>query len=193
MSRLPRFAAIAVLSAALFSCVHADAARVQTARLEIARVFNPQSESLLGALLTPPRDLSMLSVALFNVAQPSDIAVRDVAAFLPRAPRQDIAKAVNVAGIEPMRTFTAPPAAAYEVPAPHPAAIAASSDPAKIVAPRPAVAKPIVAEVPPVARFGTYQPYTPSVQGMSANVAIPVRVGGVRFSGLVGGSQMQTS
>lgn len=194
MNRLPRVAAVAVFAIALFCCAHANAATVPSARLEPARVFNPQSESLLSTLLAPARDMSPLFVAVFNVAVPSDLVSRDVEQMLPAAPaRVDVARNVNVTGIAPMRTFTAPPAVAYAVPAPKPAAMAA---PARVEASSsasaPDVQKPYAGAVPPP-RFGTYASYTPALQALSAKVDIPVRVGGVRFSGLVSGSQAQTT
>jgi hypothetical protein len=56
----------------------------------------------------------------------------------------------------------------------------------------PEVTKPAISAVPRV-RFGTYTAYTPALQALSANVDIPVRVGRVHFSGLVSGSQAQTT
>jgi hypothetical protein len=193
MNRLPRVAALAVLPV-LLCCLHALGAMVPSARLDISRVFNPQSESLLGTLLAPPRDMSPLFVAVFNVAIPSDLASRDVAKLVPAfAPRVDVARTVNVTGISPMRTFTAPPAVAYTVPAPKPAApIAAGSHTETVDTGAPAVMKPEISNVPRV-HFGTYTAYTPALQAMSAKADIPVRVGGVRFSGTVSGEQSQIS
>lgn len=195
MSRLPRVAAVAVLGVALFCSAHANAALTPAARLDIARVFSSQSDSLslLGPLLSDSRELSFYSVALFNVAVPSDLAGREVAKLLPAEPaRASVARMVNVTGIAPMQTYTAPPAVAYAVPAPQGAApIAAAASTEKVYSATPAVMKPEVTAVPP--RFGSYQPYTPSLQSMSAKVAIPVRVGGVHFNGIVSGSEAQTS
>jgi hypothetical protein len=184
MNRLRRVAAVAVLGVALYCCAQAGAATVPTARLDIARVFNPQAESLLGTLLVPPRDLSPLFVAVFNVNVGSDIPA-------PVVP-VNVTRAVNVAGIAPMRTFTAPPAVEYAVPAPKPAPIAAPSPAQLAAASAPTIAQPNVSTVPSV-RFGSYAAYTPAVQAMSAKVDIPMRVGGVHFSGLVSGSQAQTT
>jgi hypothetical protein len=194
MSRLPRVAAAAVLGVALLCSARANASLTPSARLDIARVFSSQSYSLLGPLLSAPRELSFYSVALFNVAIPSDLAGREVAKLLPAEPaRASIARMVNVTGIAPMQSYTAPPAAAYAVPAPQTnAPIEATAPAEKVYAVAPPVTKPEVTAVAPP-RFGTYQSYAPSMQSMSAKVDIPVRVGGVHFSGIVSGSESQTS
>ncbi len=193
MNRFARGAAVAVL-VALYCCVHAIAATGSPARLDVTRLFDPQSESLLGTLLAPPHDMSPVVGAVFNVGSPSDLASRDVAQLLPVTPiPTSVAGVVNVAGIAPMQTFTAPPAVAYALPAPKaeaPIAAPAHVDVPDSVAPE--VTKPDIVTVPKV-RFGTYSSYTPALQALSANVDIPVRVGGVRFSGVVSGSQTQTS
>jgi hypothetical protein len=184
-----------VLVAALSWCAPASAfVSPPQARLEIARVFNPQSESLLGALTAPPREMSLLADALFNIALPNEIAVRDVARLLPaHLPSFTVAR-VNVAGIAPIRTFTAPPVMTpYSVPEVSPVPIQARTPSPIAFGATPPVAKPVAALAAAPVRFGSYAPYAPSVQALSANVNIPVRVGGVRFSGLVSGSQGQTS
>lgn len=190
MVRLPRVAALAVLVAALCCGMRVTAAPVPSAHLEIARVFNPQSESLLAPLLAPlfapDRELSFISQALFNIAvAPAPLPVR---AFEPGR--------VNLSGVAPIRTFTAPPVTAYVPPPATQAPIEAphASPEQYVVAPAEA-AKPVALHVsaPPQVRFGAYVPYTPAVKALSAGVNIPVRVGGVHFSGIVSGSQTQSS
>lgn len=192
MSRLPRVAALAVLVAALCCGVPAQASVMPTARLEIARVFNAQSESLFAALLSPPREMSMLSDALFNIAIPSELAIRDVAQLLPvRAPSFSVPH-VNLQGVIPIRTYTAPAVTAYTVPQIAPEPIDAAS-PIPLSDQPPPVVKPIALTTAPQVRFGSYAPYAPSVKALSADARIPVRVGGVHFSGLVSASQGQTT
>lgn len=189
MVRLPRVAALAVLVAALCCGMRAAASPVPSAHLEIARVFNPQSESLLAPLLAPlyapGRELSFISQALFNIAfAPAPLPAR---VYQPGH--------VNLNGIAPMRTFTAPPLTAY-IPSPATQAplAAASALSERYAVPQAEIAGPIAipANVPQV-RFGAYAPYAPALKAMTANVKIPVRVGGVHFSGIVSGSQTQSS
>lgn len=194
MVRLPRVAALAVLVVALSTSVQALAAPVPQARLEIARVFNPQSESLFAPLFAPPREMSLVADALFNVALPSDIGVRDVAKLLPApAPAFNTAR-VNIPDIAPLRTFTAAPApspAEYSIPQVLPPAGTART-PAPVAYAAAPVPKVAATAVQPV-RFGSYAPYTPSVQAIAAKVSVPVRVGGLHFSGVVSGLQGQSS
>jgi hypothetical protein len=194
MIRLPRVAALAVLVAALSCCVQASASAVPQAHLEIARVFNPQSESLLAPVLTPPREMSLLSAALFNIALPAEIGMRDVALLLPAHFAAPSVPRANLAGIAPIRTFTAPPVVTtYSVPVVSPVPIEARTpSPAGYAAP-PAVTKPLATIAAAPVHFGSYAAYAPPVQALSANVKIPVRVGGVHFSGIVSGSQAQSS
>lgn len=189
MVRLPRVAALAVLVAALCCGLRATASPVPSAHLEIARVFNPQSESLLAPLLAPlyapAREISFISQALFNIAfSPAPLPAR---VYEPGR--------VNLNAVAPIRTFTAPPVTAY-VPPPStqaPIEVPLASPEQYAVAPA-EIANPIAirTNVPQV-RFGAYAPYAPALKAMSANVNIPVRVGDVHFSGIVSGSQTQSS
>lgn len=177
MSRFARVAAIVALVAALSSRV--QAAAPDEARLDPARMFNPVSESLLAQLFSPPKDFSPVSIALFNAPSPA------AAPIIIAAPA--VAAGSGTVAAVRLRVYTAPPqlpSAPLEQPSVTP------------VAPvqRPLLAQPDtpIALSTPSVRFGTYSPYVPVLQGVHGNVQVPVRIGGVHFSGVVSGDQART-
>ncbi|HKU68336.1 MAG TPA: hypothetical protein VJP85_11225 [Candidatus Baltobacteraceae bacterium] len=183
MSRFAHLAAFLALVAALCIRVQAAAWPGSTgANLDLHRMFDPQAESLLAGLFTPHRDtaFSPISIALFN--EPSPVSIQ-IAPALPTMPAGEItASAVTLHAYTPAATLPAPPL----------------GEPS--VAAAPAVARPqlvqphlrVVASAPDV-HFGTYIAYAPAVQSLKEDVNVPVRIGGVHFSGLVSGAQQQSS
>lgn len=152
------------------------------AHLDPARVFNPNSESLLAALFAPPEQLSPINVVLFGAPNPAATAVPapEVAA-IPGG--SALLTAVNLRAYVPPVQLPAQP---VEQPSVTPVA----------AVPHAQLARTTVAIAPPAvtgARFGSYMPYTPALQGLTEHVNVPVRVGGVHFSGIVSGSQAQTT
>ncbi|HET9095786.1 MAG TPA: hypothetical protein VFN37_03920 [Candidatus Baltobacteraceae bacterium] len=177
------FVALIALVAALSSPMGADAgALVPAAHLDPARVFNPNSESLLAALFAPPEQLSPINVVLFGAPNPAATAVPapEVAA-IPGG--SALLTAVNLRAYVPPVQLPAQP---VEQPSVTPVA----------AVPHAQLARTAVALAPPAlpgVRFGSYQPYAPALQSLTEHVNVPVRVGGVHFSGIVSGSQAQTT
>jgi len=187
MGRFARVAASAVL-VALSVCAQASAAYPVRlgdgiARLEPARMFNPNSDTLFAALNAPPRFMSPIDIGLFNISTPVDVALRDDdgQAFAPHGVG---VASVNLSIRQVRAAYT--PARAFDAPAPH------LADPQlNVPAPQPPAAYGAVAvrTAPPAmnpapvapARFGSYTPYTPSVQQVATSVAVPARVGNVHF------------
>lgn len=182
---MSRFACIVALIALVVApSVHVQATPVPaSAQLDPGRVFNPAAESLLSALFVPTRDLSPLALALFDAPG---------AAFVS-PPQQLTASAGGTAVIAAvhLRAYAAPeqlPSA----PLSEPSVVPVAPAPARRLV-QPVSAVPAVAVAPSVrVNFGSYAPYQPSVQSLNENVQVPVRVGGVHFSGSVRSSQVQT-
>ena len=176
------FVALIALVAALSSPMRANAgALVPAAHLDPARVFNPNAESLLAALFAPPEQLSPINVVLFGAPNPAATAVPAPAPAVPGG--SALLTAVN------LRAYTPPvqlPAQPVEQPSITPVAAPPHTQLARAAVPS---APPSL----PSARFGSYTPYTPALQSLTENVNVPVRVGGVHFSGIVSGSQAQTT
>lgn len=183
MRSFATFTALIALVAALSSPVRANTGpAVPTAHLDPARMFNPNAESLLAMLFAPAEPLSPINVVLFGAPNPAATAVP--------AP-QPIA---NPGGSS---VLTAVNLRAYTAPAALPAAPVAQPSVAPVGAvPRAQLASTVALPTPQRAasvRFGSYTPYAPAVQSLRENVNVPVRVGGVHFSGIVSGEQAQTT
>lgn len=184
MFRFARLAALLALVLAL--CIRVQAAVLLGtggANLDLNRMFDPQAESLLAALFTTPKDnssLSPISVALFNAPAPPIVQITPA---IPSAPTGRITAAAIT-----LRAYSAParlPSAPLDEPSVVPAAPVA----------HPQLAQPrmnIVASAPDV-HFGAYTAYAPAVRSLSEDVHVPVRIGGMHFSGLVSGAQQQSS
>lgn len=175
--------ALIALVAALSSPLRASAGVLApSAHLDPVRVFNPNAESLLAALFAPPDQLSPINVVLFGAPNPAVAAVPAPAA--PPIPGGSaLLTAVN------LRAYT-PPAQLPDQPVEQP-----SVTPVAAV-PHAQLARAAVDIAPPPApsvHFGSYTPYLPALQSLTENVNVPVRVGGVHFSGIVSGSQAQTT
>ncbi len=177
MPRFARVAAVVALATALYCRAYAASAPI--ANLDGARMFNPASESLLANLFTPVRTLSPIAVALFH--EPNAI---DLPALPP--PPETASGTGTVAAID-LQAYTAP----VRLPS-HPLDRPSITPVAPVQ--RAQLAQPHVRlETPQTqVRFGSYAPYAPALQSVSENVQVPVRIGGVRFSGLLSGAQAQT-
>lgn len=179
-----RFVALIALVAALSSTMQASAAVWASAvRLDAARVFNPNAESLLAALFAPPEQLSPINVVLFGAPNPAATAVP-----MPAAPAvagtRALLTSVSLQAYTPAAQLPAEP---VEQP---------SVTPVSAVVPRARLAQTPRLTAPPAlayAHFGSYTPYRPALQSLTENVNVPLRVGGVHFSGIVSGSQAQTT
>lgn len=151
------------------------------AHLDPARMFNPNSESLLSALFAAPLPLSPINVVLFGAPNPEATAV-------PAPERNTVPGGSAVLTAVTLHAY-APPAVLPAVPMAQP-----SVAPVPVVHPRLApTALAAHAAQPASVRFGSYTPYVPAVQNLNENVQVPVRVGGVHFSGVVSGAQAQTT
>ena len=181
MSRFARVAALLALVAAL--CVRAQAA-VWTdnlgANLDPARVFDPAADSMLAALFTPVK-LSPISIALFNAPDPETVAI---AAPLPQAP--SASSTVNAVTLRAYVPAVQLPSEPLQQPSVMPAAPAARAQ-------LPQAHIRIADSAPPAVHFGNYTSYTPATQSLSEDVHVPVRIGGIHFSGMVSGAQQQNS
>lgn len=156
---------------------------VPAAHLDPARVFNPNAESLLAALFAPPEQLSPINVVLFGAPNPAATAVPAPAIAVPSG--SALLTAVHLRAYTPAAQL---PAAPVEQPSVTP--VAPVQRPQLAQAP---VHTTIAPPASPSVRFGSYTPYTPALQSLSENVNVPVRVGGVHFSGVVSGSEAQTT
>lgn len=180
MSRFARVAALLALVAAF--CVRAQAGAwtgTLGANLDPVRMFDPAADSLLAALFTPPK-LSPISVALFNAPDPETVAI---AAPLPQPPpASSTIKAVTLRAYAPRVQLPSEP---LNEPSVVPAAPAAHAQLPQ--------AHIRVADGAPAVHFGNYASYAPATQSLSEDVHVPVRIGGVHFSGIVSGAQQQNS
>ncbi len=181
MSRFARVAALLALVAALCCRTHATAAVTPAlANLDSARMFDPASESLLGELFAP-KNLSPISVALFHTPAAVTIAIADPVPAAAAAGSSSIV-AVN---LHPY----APPSRLPSQPLLLPPVVRAAP------IQRARLAEPHLAAIPasPAVRFGSYTPYVPASQTLSEDVNVPVRIGGVHFSGVVSGIESQST
>lgn len=188
MGRFARVAACAVL-VALSVCAQANAALPVPlgdgiARLEPARMFNPNLESLFAALSAPARFMSPIDIGLFNISAPVDVALRDDDAhgFTPHGAG---VASVNLAIHQVHASYA--PQRVYEAPAPRlvdpqvnvPAAPQTQTNYSAVAV---RTAPPVLKSTPVApARFGTYTPYTPSLRQVATNVSVPGRVGKLHF------------
>lgn len=182
---MSRFACAAVVIALVLApYLHAPANAAfapGAARLDPVRVFNPAADSLLSAMFSAPKDLSPLALALFNEPGPAATALPSP---LPSTPGGTAVIAeVNLHAYAPAAQL---PGAPLERPSIMP------------VAPQPQRVQFLQAPVPQDApgqgvHFGTYAPYRPPAQSVSQSVQVPVRVGGVHFTGSITGTQAQTT
>lgn len=184
MTRIARVAASTVL-AALCALAQASAAWHWdgiggSARLDPARVFNANSESLIAIVAFAPRPMSPVDLALFNVTGSPATGWGNQPAFL--LPRTGAGVAGVNLDIPRLRASYAPNALTASSPHLAPPSL-------NVPSPQPAygsVSVPsAVAELPQtrlaLVHFGTYAPYTPTLAGVDANVSVPVRLGGVHF------------
>ena len=187
MSWFARLAASAMLIA-LSVCAQASAASPAQlgegiARLEPARMFNPNSESLFAPLTAAPRSMSPIAIAVFNIggAAGVELALRDDRMFAPHGAG---VASVNLAIAQLHTSYT--PHTPVQAPAPHMANATLDVPPAQTqgsydaVAVRTAPPAPAPALGAPV-NFGAYAPYTPSLRGVAANATVPARVGSMHF------------
>ena len=180
---MSRFACVVALIALVAApSLHVRAASVPSgAQLDPSRVFNPAAESLLATLFMPAKHLSPLAMALFDASE-----------AVPALPQPLVSPAGGTAVIASvhLRAYDATmqlPSAPLDEPSVVPVAAA----PPHLVQRQSAA--PVLAAAPAVqVHFGSYEPYRPSVQSLNENVQVPVRVGGVHFSGSVNSSQVQT-
>lgn len=211
MSRLSRVAFAAVLGAALSLSAWSGAfASTSTplVRLDPARLFNPAAESLFAAV-DPAMRLSSIGDDVFYVAASAVPSLSndapDVLAALPSHPVPSAIAMVrpatfNVAaryvprlpGSAVATVETAAPASRITVPDDSRLASGTGSlAPPALQAPGGMQVQTSAVRIAPP-QFGSYENYVPAMQSVSANVTVPVRVGGVHFSGVVEGSQAQT-
>ena len=187
MTRLFRPAVLAVLVAALSLSAPA-AARVSTgATLDAARIFDRNAESLFS-LAPATRSASTFGAALFNVAMTDSLALPAPAVQSAPVARAHLTlpgeSAQPAQGISAQAFATAAPLYADDSPLTAPL----TDQPDAINIP------PIAQSLAPVpsVRFGAYQPYVPTLQSVTAALTVPLRVGGLHFSGQLSGAGMQT-
>ncbi len=188
MTRLARSAVLAVLVSALCFNVPAFAGAGPRANLDPARVFDLNAESVFS-LAPAEHHTTAFSAALFHVA------VTDSLALPAPAPARGSAVAhVNL-------TLTGNRAQAPQTISAQAFATAAPiyADDAPLIAPSieqpDAISLPTIAQSlaqSPSVRFGIYQPYVPSLQAVGAELAVPVRIGAVHFTGQLQSAGMQT-
>ncbi len=175
MSRPARIAALAVLIAL-------SVAAQAGAQLDPARVFNPNSESLLAAL-SAPRSVSFVTASIFN----ERVASADLFLSSPGYGAQSAGFGEHVVTFNlPQTQATFEPAAgelAYNAPAvPVPAMASPLAAPADSATLRIPTAPPIPdltqSEQP---RFGSYVPYAPALVSQNDGASVPVRLGSVHF------------
>lgn len=173
MTRLFRTTVLAAL-VALCTAVHAEAA------LDPARVFHPGSGSFLPPFAREAQTVSPLGASLFyeTLADALLLPVPQIA-----SPQVAYAGSGTVNLVLPLAHATFEPSivtAAYTPPA-------VQNNQVSVETPQAVSAKPIAAPDAPLAvapempRFGTYLPYSPSLQLSGTAVAVPVRLGPVRF------------
>lgn len=181
MSRFARVAALLALVAALYCRVQAAPWPPSgVANLDPVRMFDPAADSMLAALFTPSKELSPLSVAIFYAPDPNAVAI--AAAVAPQSSQTATVHAIALRAYvppvqlpdEPLGAPSVTPAVAVQHAQVAQAHVRASS-------PQPDV------------RFGNYTNYAPSTHRLSEDVHVPVRIGGVHFSGVLSGTQSQST
>ncbi len=188
MTWLVRSACFAALAATLAFGAPASAQSPASAKLDPARLFDRNAESVFS-LAPAQRHATMFSAALFNVAIADSLA-------LPAAVAQPMPAVAHVNLTLPVRQATAAGSLSAQVFA---TASPIYADDAPLIAPSidqqdatglPAVAMSLAQSQP--VRFGTYQPYLPSLEVVRANLTVPVRIGAVHFTGQLLSLGMQT-
>ncbi|HLI95677.1 MAG TPA: hypothetical protein VKT72_06270 [Candidatus Baltobacteraceae bacterium] len=173
-----RVAAVVALVGALAFRVPAAASVQPDVRLDPARMFNPLSESLLARFFVPPPALSPIDVVLYDAPNPAVTAIA--------APVQTTSGTSRVIAAVNLRGF-APPMQLPSVPLERPPVASVTSVQHAQLAQPGAISAPALA-----VGSDNYAPYAPPVQHVKESVNVPVRVGGIHFSGLVSGDQAQT-
>lgn len=180
MSRFARTACMAALTTALCFSVPAVARPALASNLDAARLFDRNAENVFS-LVPARREATTFTAALFNVAvvdsqalQPPPVASGDAAASahltLPE-------KGASPQTVTAQAFATSAPLYADDAPL-----LAPPVDQPDAVS-LPAIAQTFVAS--PSVRFGAYQPYVPSLQTAGAQLTLPVRIGGVHFTGQI--------
>jgi hypothetical protein len=189
MARFARVAASAVL-VALSVCAQAGAAfPVQLSqglvRLEPARMFNPDAESLFAALTATPHFMSPIDIGVFNIAGSEELAIRDGDEQFSAPHGAGVADVkLTIPRLRAYSAYTA--SAPVQVSAPRLADPKVNLAPPRVQSPGDAVAvrtAPPALTTPQAApvHFGTYAPYTPSLRGETTNLSLPGRVGNMHF------------
>ena len=185
MTRFARVAASAVL-VALSVCAQASAAFTpapseQAARLDMGRVFSHVGDSWFAEFAAPPAlTVSFVSQSVFNLAALPPLELPQFAPALPPGSGVGVAQ-VNLAlpQLRPYKYVPSTPAyssASINVPD----LTVPEAEPQTVRTAPPAIAS--AQSVAPV-RFGSYEPYSPSLKSVSGDATVPVRVGGVHFQG----------
>ncbi|HEX5275046.1 MAG TPA: hypothetical protein VFW34_07210 [Candidatus Rubrimentiphilum sp.] len=187
MTGFSRSAVFAALVAALSLSVPA-AAQAAGATLDASRIFDRNAESFFS--LAPSRhSASTFGAALFNVA------VTDSLTLPAPAATQTIAVArvhLTLPGehAQPAQNISAEAFATsapiYADDAPLTAPLTTQQDAVSL----PAIARSFTQT--PAVRFGAYQPYVPTLQSVTAELTVPVRIGALHFSGQLAGAGMQS-
>jgi hypothetical protein len=187
MTWLVRPASLVVLAAALSLCVPASAFSPAGVNLDPARMFDRNAATIIS--LTPAqRHATTFSAALFNVTVADSLALPAPAQAAPAVAHVNLtlpAQHAAPAGSVSAQAFaTAAPLYADDGPL-----IAPSIDQQNTI---PSIAASLAQSQP--VRFGAYQPYVyvPSLQAVSANISVPLRLGGLHFTGQVLTAGMQT-
>jgi len=180
-----------VLAAVLSFGMAAGAGFAARANLDPARMFDSNADSVIS-LIPAPRHVTTFTAALFNVATTDSVVLPAPAAQAMPAtahvnltlPATQPAAASNASNVSAQAFATAAPLYADDAPL-----IAPSIDQQNTI---PSIAASL-AQTQPV-RFGAYQPYVyvPSLQAVSANISVPVRLGGLHFTTEVLSAGMQT-
>jgi hypothetical protein len=188
MTWLVRPACLVVLATALSFGVPASALSPSGVNLDPARMFDRNAGSVIS--LTPAqRHATTFAAALFNVTI-ADSLVLPAPAAQPAPAMAHVnltlpAQHTTAAGSVSAQAFaTAAPLYADDAPL-----IAPSIDQQNAI---PEIAASLAQSQP--VRFGAYQPYVyvPALQTVSANLSVPLRLGGLHFTGQVLSAGMQT-
>jgi hypothetical protein len=188
MTRLARSAVLTVLAAALCFSAPAWAGSSSQARLDPSRLFDRNSGNVFS-LVPPARHATTFTAALFNVAVSDSLALPAPAtAPIVSTARVNLTLPSNHAqaaqNISAQAFATAAPL--YADDAPLIAPLVEQQDAVSL----PAMAKSLGQS--PSVRFGAYQPYMPSLQSVSAELTVPLRIGALHFTGQLAGAGMQT-
>jgi len=188
MTRLFRSAVITALAAALCLNASAWAGQSPQARLDPARLFDRNSGNVFS-LVPAERHATTFTAALFNVAVSDSLVLpAPAAAPIVSTARINLTLPGNHAqagqNISAQAFATAAPL--YADDAPLIAPLIEQQDAVSL----PAIAKSLAQS--PSVRFGAYQPYMPSLQSVSAELTVPLRIGALHFTAQVSGAGMQT-